>query len=82
MLTNSHFCSNRYHVGESLVTSVRPYMRLIGAEEKIVNHGFVRKVCILQLSAFILSNFVNSLEPHLNSTRSKRKDVRISLLLT
>jgi flavin-dependent dehydrogenase len=33
----------RYHVGESLVTSTRPYMRLIGAEEKIVDHGFVRK---------------------------------------
>jgi hypothetical protein len=73
-------CSDRYHVGESLVTSVRPYMRLIGAEEKIVNHGFVRKVCIYRLSTFMLSNSVGSPEQHLNSTRSKRKDVRLLLL--
>jgi flavin-dependent dehydrogenase len=33
----------RYHVGESLVPSIRHYMRFIGAEEKLVNHGFVRK---------------------------------------
>ncbi|KDR75254.1 hypothetical protein GALMADRAFT_226924 [Galerina marginata CBS 339.88] len=33
----------RYHVGESLIPSVRHYLRFIGAEEKMVNHGFVRK---------------------------------------
>ncbi|KIM75794.1 hypothetical protein PILCRDRAFT_98861 [Piloderma croceum F 1598] len=33
----------RYHVGESLIPSIRHYMRFIGAEEKLANHGFVRK---------------------------------------
>ncbi|KZP19599.1 FAD/NAD(P)-binding domain-containing protein [Athelia psychrophila] len=33
----------RYHVGESLIPSIRHYMRFIGAEEKLVAHGFVRK---------------------------------------
>ena len=37
--------SYRYHVGESLIPSIRHYMRFIGAEEKLANHGFVRKVC-------------------------------------
>ena len=35
---------SRYHVGESLIPSVRRYMRFIGAEEKLANHGFVLKV--------------------------------------
>ncbi|PPQ77190.1 hypothetical protein CVT25_011036 [Psilocybe cyanescens] len=38
-----HGSCDRYHVGESLIPSVRHYLRFIGAEEKIVNHGFVRK---------------------------------------
>ncbi|KAK0212621.1 FAD binding domain-containing protein [Desarmillaria ectypa] len=33
----------RYHIGESLIPSVRHYLRFIGAEEKLANHGFVRK---------------------------------------
>ncbi|KAF5384532.1 hypothetical protein D9757_006464 [Collybiopsis confluens] len=33
----------RYHIGESLIPSVRPYLRFIGAEEKVENHGFVKK---------------------------------------
>ncbi|KAG6913405.1 hypothetical protein DXG01_007066, partial [Tephrocybe rancida] len=33
----------RYHVGESLIPSVRQYFRFIGAESTLVNHGFVRK---------------------------------------
>ncbi|KAF8629421.1 hypothetical protein AX15_003471 [Amanita polypyramis BW_CC] len=33
----------RYHVGESLIPSIRHYLRFIGAEEKLVNCGFVRK---------------------------------------
>jgi len=34
----------RYHVGESLIPSVRHYLRFIGAEEKLANYGFVHKV--------------------------------------
>ncbi|KAK0226141.1 FAD binding domain-containing protein [Armillaria fumosa] len=33
----------RYHIGESLIPSVRHYLRFIGAEDKLANHGFVRK---------------------------------------
>lgn len=34
----------RYHIGESLIPSVRHYLRFIGAEDKIKAHGFIRKV--------------------------------------
>ncbi|KAJ7188603.1 FAD binding domain-containing protein [Mycena filopes] len=33
----------RYHVGESLIPSVRHYMRFIGADEKLAGYGFVHK---------------------------------------
>ncbi|TFK23672.1 FAD binding domain-containing protein [Coprinopsis marcescibilis] len=33
----------RYHIGESLIPSVRHYLRFIGAEEKLANQGFIRK---------------------------------------
>jgi flavin-dependent dehydrogenase len=52
----------RYHVGESLVASVRHCLRFIGADEKIGNHGFVRKpgaaVKFNQTKKEAYSNFV------------------------
>ncbi|KAG5335751.1 hypothetical protein C0989_000463 [Termitomyces sp. Mn162] len=33
----------RYHVGESLIPSARQYLRFIGAESALVEHGFVFK---------------------------------------
>ncbi|KAL0568624.1 hypothetical protein V5O48_013360 [Marasmius crinis-equi] len=33
----------RYHIGESLLPSVRNYLRFIGAESKVINHGFTYK---------------------------------------
>ncbi|KAJ3998709.1 hypothetical protein F5050DRAFT_1742720 [Lentinula boryana] len=33
----------RYHIGESLLPSVRNYLRFIGAEEKVAKYGFTRK---------------------------------------
>ncbi|KAF8653329.1 hypothetical protein AX16_004029 [Volvariella volvacea WC 439] len=33
----------RYHVGESLIPSVRHYLQFIGAEDRFLNYGFVRK---------------------------------------
>lgn len=33
----------RYHVGESLIPSIRPYFRFIGAESILENYGFIRK---------------------------------------
>lgn len=76
----SHIDFDRYHIGESLVTSVRHCLRFIGADEKVADHGFVRKVCICCLTAFKLSDPASSLEQQLNSTRRKRKHVRRLLL--
>ncbi|KAJ7143489.1 putative halogenase [Mycena crocata] len=33
----------RYHIGESLLPSVRPFLRFIGAEDLVKNHGFTEK---------------------------------------
>lgn len=33
----------RYHIGESLIPSVRHYFRYIGAEDTLASHGFVTK---------------------------------------
>ncbi|KAJ6529980.1 putative halogenase [Mycena vulgaris] len=33
----------RYHIGESLLPSCRPYLRFIGAEELVKRHGFAEK---------------------------------------
>ncbi|CAL1711240.1 unnamed protein product [Somion occarium] len=41
LLEMAHF--PRYHVGESLIPSVRHYLRFIDAESKVANFGFVRK---------------------------------------
>jgi hypothetical protein len=34
----------RYHIGESMLPSIRPFMRFIDAEEKVSSHGFTFKV--------------------------------------
>ena len=36
--------SHRYHIGESLLPSVRHFLRFVDAEEKVMSYGFVRKV--------------------------------------
>ncbi|KAI0264704.1 hypothetical protein BC834DRAFT_1042243 [Gloeopeniophorella convolvens] len=33
----------RYHIGESLLPSIRHHLRFIEAEEKVVSHGFIKK---------------------------------------
>ena len=35
----------RYHIGESLLPSVRPFLKFIGAEETIKSYGFTIKAC-------------------------------------
>ncbi|KAJ7138574.1 putative halogenase [Mycena filopes] len=42
LLEKDHF--PRYHIGESLLPSSRSFMRFIGAEEKVLAHGFTVKV--------------------------------------
>ena len=43
-LTGLYTPPGRYHIGESLIPSVKHYLRFIGAEDKVANHGFVVKV--------------------------------------
>ncbi|KAJ7715075.1 putative halogenase [Mycena metata] len=38
LLEKDHF--PRYHVGESMLPSCRPFMRFIGVEQKVVDYGF------------------------------------------
>ncbi|KAF9243103.1 hypothetical protein BU15DRAFT_86521 [Melanogaster broomeanus] len=37
------YTSCRYHIGESLIPSVRHYLRFIGAEQKLAEYGFKHK---------------------------------------
>jgi hypothetical protein len=68
--------ANRYHVGESLIPSIRHYMRFIGAEEKVANHGFVRKVRTIPVNPILMpSHSTRSLGQRLNSTSTNEKDV-------
>jgi hypothetical protein len=69
----------RYHVGESLIPSIRHYMRFIGAEEKLANHGFVRKVRVIFYPGIHCTNvpLENSQVPPLNLINSNGKDVRL-----
>lgn len=72
----------RYHVGESLIPSVRHYMRYIDAEEKLVKHGFVHKVGDFRTrcSFLLLLTSLDSLAQRSSSPNSRRKDVRSSRL--
>lgn len=45
----------RYHIGESLIPSVRHYLRFIGAEQKLVEYGFKHKVRPSVIGAFVMS---------------------------
>lgn len=45
-LTRLYTLLRRYHIGESLIPSVRHYLRFIDAEEKVANYGFAMKVSI------------------------------------
>ncbi|KAF7316703.1 hypothetical protein HMN09_00403400 [Mycena chlorophos] len=39
----------RYHIGESMLPSIRHFLDLLGAIGKIENHGFRRKVCLKKI---------------------------------
>lgn len=41
---NHSMLYSRYHIGESLLPSVRHHLRFIGAEEKVASFGFLKKV--------------------------------------
>ena len=42
--TTSHFCCFRYHVGESMLPSMRHFLRFIEADDRFDSFGFVQKV--------------------------------------
>lgn len=44
--------SHSYHIGESLLPSVRNYLRFVGAEKKVAEYGFTRKVRFLRCSVY------------------------------
>lgn len=41
---------NRYHIGESLLPSIRPYLNFIGAEELVASQGYTYKVCYCSIN--------------------------------
>lgn len=45
---NSAENSCRYHVGESMLASLRPFLRFIDLDSTFVEHGFKRKVREIQ----------------------------------
>ena len=36
----------RYHIGESMLASMRHLLRFVGMDEEFDRHGFTKKVCI------------------------------------
>ena len=53
----------RYHIGESLIPSVRHYLQFIGAEQKLVEYGFKHKVWWSVVGASVASERVILLTP-------------------
>ncbi|KAJ7127261.1 putative halogenase [Mycena crocata] len=62
VLEKDHF--PRYHIGESMLPSCRPFLRFIGAEEKVVKHGFTIKVgAAVKLNQFKREGYTDFISP-------------------
>ncbi|KAJ7605841.1 putative halogenase [Mycena polygramma] len=62
ILEKDHF--PRYHIGESMLPSCRPFLRFIGAEEKVVNHGFTVKVgAAVKLNQYKREGYTDFISP-------------------
>ncbi|KAL4079213.1 hypothetical protein J3A83DRAFT_1049650 [Scleroderma citrinum] len=46
----------RYHIGESLVPSVRCYLKFIGVEQQVADYGFTLKVCYCIMNIYSFNN--------------------------
>ncbi|KAH8919557.1 FAD/NAD(P)-binding domain-containing protein [Atractiella rhizophila] len=57
----------RYHIGESLLPSVRPHLRFFGVEEKVRDHGFTQK-------PGAVAHFVKDLPPAYTNFIEESKD--------
>ncbi|KAJ7098496.1 putative halogenase [Mycena belliarum] len=54
----------RYHIGESMLPSCRPFLRFIGAEEKVAVHGFTVKVgTAVKLNQFKREGYTDFISP-------------------
>ncbi|KAF7331262.1 hypothetical protein MKEN_00003300 [Mycena kentingensis (nom. inval.)] len=66
LLEKDHF--PRYHIGESMLPSCRPFLRFIGAEEKVVNHGFAVKVgAAVKLNQYKREGYTDFINPNPNN---------------
>ncbi|KAJ7238669.1 putative halogenase [Mycena rebaudengoi] len=62
VLEKEHF--PRYHIGESMLPSCRPFLRFIGAEDKVVNHGFTVKVgAAVKLNQYKREGYTDFISP-------------------
>ncbi|KAJ6536372.1 putative halogenase [Mycena capillaripes] len=65
LLEKDHF--PRYHIGESMLPSCRPFLRFIGAEEKVANHGFAVKVgAAVKLNQYKREGYTDFISPDPN----------------
>ncbi|KAJ7090628.1 FAD/NAD-P-binding domain-containing protein [Mycena epipterygia] len=54
----------RYHIGESMLPSCRPFLRFIGAEEKVAKHGFTVKVgAAVKLNQYKREGYTDFISP-------------------
>nr|GAT47490.1 predicted protein [Mycena chlorophos] len=57
----------RYHIGESMLPSCRPFLKFVGAEEKIAKHGFAVKVgAAVKLNQFKREGYTDFITPDPN----------------
>lgn len=67
---------HRCHVGESLIPSVRHYLRFIGAEKKLVEFGFQHKVwvglCIGTFGPLFWTYFIAGCRFQVQSVQARR----------
>ncbi|KAF7342746.1 hypothetical protein MSAN_01989800 [Mycena sanguinolenta] len=57
----------RYHIGESMLPSCRTFLRFIGAEEKVANHGFTVKVgAAVKLNQYKREGYTDFISPDPN----------------
>ena len=53
----------RYHIGESLLPSVRHHLRFIGADDKVDSFGFFKKVGLVYMLPGIANYHLRMLSP-------------------
>ncbi|OJA15106.1 hypothetical protein AZE42_05581 [Rhizopogon vesiculosus] len=58
----------RYHIGESLLPSVRPLLKFIDAEESVINYGFtIKPGAAVKLNQYKREGYTDFVTPDLNN---------------